>query len=75
MRFRGTIKRFNKEKGFGFVSSEQHAGDAFIHISAFGRDRGPVSPQEGDEVEYDMEKANDGRSKAVRATLILESVY
>jgi|GEM_PF-4509436 len=29
--YQGTIKFFNKEKGFGFIQSEQ--GEIFVHIT------------------------------------------
>ena len=34
---RGTVKWFNAEKGFGFVSADDGEKDVFIHISVLGR--------------------------------------
>jgi len=61
----GTVKFFNEEKGFGFISSHAGGDDVFVHFS--GVVGNPV--QEGDEVcfdsEYDQMK---GKTRAANVT-------
>ena len=35
--FKGTVKWFNNQKGFGFIQREDGEADAFVHISAVER--------------------------------------
>ena len=56
-RLRGTVKWFNNEKGYGFVSYEG-GKDAFVHFSEISGD-GFRSLDEGDMVEFEL--AEEGR--------------
>ena len=49
----GTVKWFNSEKGFGFISPDSGGQDAFVHISAVER-AGMSSLQDGQKVSYDL---------------------
>lgn len=48
----GTVKWFNAEKGFGFISSES-GNDVFVHFSAINSD-GYKTLEEGQKVEFDV---------------------
>ena len=50
----GTVKWFNEEKGFGFISNEDGSGDVFVHFSAIQSD-GFKTLAEGQKVTYETE--------------------
>ena len=54
----GTVKFFNAEKGFGFISREG-ADDVFVHFSAIQGD-GYKSLDEGQKVEFDVAPGQKG---------------
>lgn len=54
----GTVKWFNAEKGFGFISTE-NGQDAFAHFSAIQSD-GFRSLDEGQRVTFDVEDGQRG---------------
>jgi cold shock protein len=53
MRTVGTVKWFNDQKGFGFITPENGAKDCFVHHSAI-QASGFKSLADGDRVEFDM---------------------
>jgi CspA family cold shock protein len=65
----GTVKFFNSQKGFGFITPESGGKDAFIHISALER-AGIDTLNEGDKVSYDLESGRDGKMSAVNVKLV-----
>lgn len=56
----GTVKWFNGEKGFGFISQDDNAGpDVFVHFSAISGS-GYRNLDEGQKVEYDTTQGPKG---------------
>ena len=49
----GTVKWFNKVKGFGFIQPDDGSKDVFVHISAVQR-AGMQSLREGQKVSFDV---------------------
>ena len=54
----GTVKFFNSEKGYGFISREQ-GDDVFVHFSNIQGD-GYKSLDEGQRVEFDVAPGKKG---------------
>ena len=54
----GTVKWFNAEKGFGFITG-QDGKDVFVHFSAIQTD-GFQTLEEGQAVNYDVEDGARG---------------
>ena len=53
MRTQGTVKWFNDQKGFGFITPEDGSKDCFVHHSAIHAE-GFKTRAEGAKVEFDI---------------------
>lgn len=62
---KGTVKFFNQDKGFGFITPEGGAKDVFVHISAL-QASGIQTLRDGQIVSFDTEPDRMGKGpKAV----------
>jgi cold shock protein len=61
----GTVKFFNADKGFGFITPDDGGKDVFVHITAV-KDAGMADLRDGQRVSFDTEPDNRGKGpKAV----------
>lgn len=52
----GTVKWFNSEKGYGFISNDNGSGDVFVHFSAIVTNTNEYKNlNEGQKVTFDIE--------------------
>ena len=58
----GTVKWFDADKGFGFISTDD-GKDIFVHFSAINTD-GFKTLAEGDVVEFDVTDGDRGQQAA-----------
>lgn len=59
----GTVKWFNEEKGFGFISQSNGGPDVFVHFRAIAGD-GYKSLTEGQRVTFTVENGQKGPQAA-----------
>ena len=57
---KGTVKWFNSEKGFGFITPEEGGKDLFVHSSEIRTGGARPSLDDGQEVEYEVGQGQKG---------------
>ena len=66
----GTVKWFNAEKGFGFISNDEGGDDIFVHFSAINI-QGFKTLAEGQKVVFDIEEDPRDSRKLRAANVVL----
>jgi CspA family cold shock protein len=64
----GTVKWFNADKGYGFITPDEGGKDLFVHFSAI-QGQGYRSLDEGAKVEYEAQQGEKG-PQAANVTVI-----
>jgi cold shock CspA family protein len=68
LRFEGSIRSWNDERGFGFIAPSQGGDDVFVHVSAI-RARGS-RPLLNQRVSFEVERRPDGKKRACRVMCV-----
>lgn len=55
----GTVNRFNKIKGYGFITPDNGGSEVFVHFSQVQMS-GYKALQEGQRISYELEKSDRG---------------
>lgn len=64
----GTVKWFNSQKGFGFITTEE-GNDIFVHYSGIGGQSGFKTLEEGEKVEFEVSQGSKG-DQAINVTKV-----
>jgi len=63
----GTVKFFNEDKGFGFITPESGGSDSFVHITAV-QAAGMETLHSDQRLNFEVEVGRNGRASAVNLT-------
>ena len=64
---KGTVKWFNEQKGFGFITNESNGEDVFVHFSGIASN-GFKSLSDGQRVSFELTRGDRGM-QAVNVTV------
>lgn len=64
---KGTVKWFNSQKGYGFITNAENGEDVFVHFSGIAGE-GFKTLEEGQNVTFDITEGNRGL-QAVNVTV------
>jgi cold shock CspA family protein len=64
MRVRGTLKKWNDERGFGFLETDETRAEIFVHVKSFVSRAG--RPQIGDTFFFDIVPGPAGKRRATK---------
>ncbi|WP_374499427.1 cold shock domain-containing protein [Zoogloea sp.] len=62
VRIEGSLVKWNKERGFGFIAPDQGGPDVFVHAVAFPHDG--IRPYVGERLSFEIGVDADGRKRA-----------
>ncbi|MBQ7063903.1 MAG: cold-shock protein [Firmicutes bacterium] len=67
----GTVKWFNPDKGYGFISNDDGGDDVFVHFSSI-QVEGFKTLNEGQKVTFDVEPdpKNSAKKRAVNVCIV-----
>ncbi len=65
----GTVKWFNPQKGYGFISPEDGSQDVFVHISKVEH-AGLKTLLEGQKIQYELAQDRKGKTAAVNLVVV-----
>lgn len=60
----GTVKFFNTDKGYGFISPDDGSADSFVHISAV-QAAGMDTLNNNQRLNYEVEMGRNGKESAI----------
>ena len=60
----GTVKFFNYDRGYGFISNDAGGADAFVHVTAVEA-AGLQGLNKDERISYDLETGSNGKVSAI----------
>jgi cold shock protein len=65
----GTVKFFNADKGYGFISPDDGGNDSFVHITAV-QAAGMQTLNKDQRLQYEVEQGRNGKESAVNLVAV-----